>query len=257
MKNELIIKIRQIVFDLQDSFPLMGRPLVLGWRLLDDLKFITEKKILQLKARLGPGDDNFKKEITLFFKKRRAYQSFVHPGFQDIPFLRGGESRFKIIKENLSASGGTLLDIGANLGYFCHQFEEAGFDCYALEENRMLCYFMEKLKKAEGRHFKVIPESVFEYNRNKALVFDVVLALSIFHNFLERQDLYLNLIKLLKRLKPKELFFETDLPGHFQGYYKKYTPDQFVDFIIKNSCLNRAELIGKSEEGRPLYKLTP
>ena len=259
MVNKLIVDIRQFIFGLQDSFPLVGRPLIIAWRLLDNLKFTIQKKVLQLKARFRAGDNQFKKELIVFFEKEKAYQPFLHPDFRDISFLRQGELRFKIIKKNISVSKGTLLDIGANLGYFCHKFEAEGFDCYALEENRMFCYFMEKLKKAENRKFKVIPQSIFEYNKNKELTFDVVLALSVFHNFLERKDLYFNLIKLLKRLKTKELFFETYLPNEFkpEAYYKNYTPDQFVNFIIQNSCFNKAKFIGASEEGRPLYKLTP
>lgn len=254
---KIIIGVKKLIFDLH---------LAAVWRLLANLKFAIGKKTLQLRARLMRGDDQLKKELTLFFKGKKAYQPFTHPGLQDIPFRRGGETRFKIIKENLSLTGGTLLDIGANFGYFCRKFEEEGFDCYAVEENRILCYFMEKLKKAclpagraENKKFKVIPESIFEYKKNQELVFDVILALSIFHNFLEREDLYLNLIKLLKRLKAKELFFETYLPEHFQSanYYKHFAPDEFVDFIIKNSSFSRAKLIGKSEEGRPIYKLTP
>ena len=205
---------------------------------------------------------DFRKELIFFsknYQKGKLYQPLIHPDLQDIPFQRDGEERFKIIKKNLTVQTGTLLDIGANLGYFCHKFEEEGFDCYALEENRMCLYFLEKLKEVENRKFKIIPETLFEYKKNQEINFDVVLALSIFHHFLERKDTYLNLIKLLKRLKTKELFFEVYLPSEFQGrkFYQNYTPDQFVNFIIKNSnCLKQAKLIGKSEKGRPIYKLT-
>ena len=205
----------------------------------------------------------FRKELIFFsknYQKGKLYQPLTHPDLQDILFQRDGEERFKLIKEYLDIKRGTLLDIAANLGYFCHKFEEIGFDCYALEENRMCIYFLEKLKKIENRKFKIISENLFEYKKNQAIVFDVVLALSIFHHFLDRKDTYLNLINFLKRLKTKELFFEPYLPIEFQGRktYQSYTPEQFVNFIIKNSCcLNKAELIGKSEKGRPIYKITP
>jgi len=202
---------------------------------------------------------DFRKELIFFsknYQKGKLYQPLTHPDLQDIPFQRDGEERFKIIKKNLTAQKGTLLDIGANLGYFCHKFEE-GFDCYALEENQMCLYFLERLKKAENRKFKIIPETLFEYKKNQEISFDVVLALSIFHHFLDRKDTYLNLIKLLKRLKTRELFFEAYLPSEFRNkkFYQSYTPEQFVDFIINNSCcLNKAKLIGKSEKGRLIYK---
>lgn len=262
IKNRIIIRTRNFIIDLNDKTPLIGRPLMIVWRFFDDIKSTIEIGILQLKARLMRGDDTLRKELMLFpFKGGGGvYQPIMHPGLQDVPFLRGGESRFKIIQENLSVPRGTLLDIGANLGYFCHKFEDEGFDCYAVEENRMFCYFMEKLKKAENKKFKVISESVFDYQRNKELEFDVILALSVFHNFLLRKDTYFELIKLLKRLKAKELFFETYFFDPLQppkNYYKNYTPDEFVNFIIQNSSFKKAKFIGKSEEGRPFYKLTP
>ncbi|OGZ19993.1 MAG: hypothetical protein A2654_02135 [Candidatus Nealsonbacteria bacterium RIFCSPHIGHO2_01_FULL_43_31] len=203
---------------------------------------------------------DFRKELIAFSKNYQGgelYQPLTHPDLQDIPHHRQDE-RLPMIKNNLSVKNGTLLDIGANLGYFCHKFEDEGLACYALEENRMCLYFLNKLKIAEKRKFKIIPQSIFEYQKNKEIVFDAVLALSIFHHFLEKKDAYLNLIKLLKRLKAKELFFESYVPKEFgsRPFYQKYTPDQFVDFIIANSCFKKAELLGKSIEGRPLYKFT-
>ena len=258
-RNQFIVNARQFIFDLDDKFPILGHPLVIGWRLLDNFKFTIEKKTLQLRAGLLAGDNQFKKELTLFLRGREAYQPLIHSDPQDVPFLREGESRFKIIKENFSIPKGRLLDIGASLGYFCHKFEDEGFDCYAIEEDRMLCYFMEKLKKAEQKKFKIIPQSIFDYKKKKELSFDVVLALSIFHNFLAREDTYFELIKLLKRLKARELFFETYIPDPASpsGYYKDYAPEEFVSFIIQNSCFKKAEFIGESKDGRPLYKFTP
>lgn len=259
MKNEAIIKMRNWIFALRETNKIIAWPFVFNWKVLDGVKFFLEKIGFQLKARLRSGPNQLKKEILVFFGDKKAYQPLILPALSDIPYHRGSELRYGLIKENLGIKSGSLLDIGANLGYFCHKFEDEGFDCYALEENRVLCYFAEKIKKAARKKFKVIPQSIFEYQQNKDLAFDVILALSIFHNLLAREDLYFSLIKLLKRLKPKELFFETYLPSEFKEgkYYKNYAPEEFVDFIIKNSCLTKAELIGQSEDGRPLYKLTP
>lgn len=258
MINKIILKVRRVIFNLRDDFPLIGLPFVFFWNLSDDLKFIIQKNILQLKAGFAPGSDQLKKELAIFFNKKKAYQFINKPEFQGIQFQREGESRFEIIKKNISVSG-TLFDIGASLGYFCHKFESEGFDCYALEADRMLCYFTEKLRKSEGKKFKIIPQSIFDYKRNKELIFDVILALSVFHNFLASKESYLDLIKLLKRLKAKELFFETYVPNSASpsGYYKNLTPEEFVNLIIANSIFKKAEFIGTSENGRPIYKLTP
>jgi len=203
---------------------------------------------------------DFKKKIYFFstnYRKRRLYQRVTHPDLQDIPFTYGDE-RFKVIKENLSIFHGTLLDIGANLGYFCREFEDEGFDCYAVEVNKLYTYFLTKLKKAENRKYKIINKSIFNYKKNQELRFDITLALYIFHHFLKRKNIYLNLINLLKRLKTKELYFGTHNPDEFRGIkvYRNYNPEQFVNFVLENSCLNKAELLIKMNNGRNIYKLT-
>ncbi len=203
---------------------------------------------------------DFKKKIYYFstnYRKRKLYQRVTHPDLQNIPFTYGDE-RFKVIKENLSIFHGTLLDIGANLGYFCREFEDEGFDCYAVEVNKLYTYFLTKLRKAENRKYKIINKSIFNYKKNQELRFDITLALYIFHHFLKRKNAYLNLINLLKRLKTKELYFGTHNPDEFRGIkvYRNYNPEQFVNFILENSCLNKAELLINMNNGRNIYKLT-
>jgi len=203
---------------------------------------------------------DFKKKMYFFsmnYRNRKLYQEITHPDLQTIPFTHG-DLRFNIIKENLSRSKGTLLDIGANLGYFSRKFEDQGFDCYAVEVNKLYIYFLIKLKKAENKSYKIIPTSIFNYKRDQELNFDVVLALNILHHFLKRKNTYFNLIRLLKRLKTKELYFEAHNPKEFRNknVYKNYNPDEFVNFIIENSCLNKAKLLVKMNGGRTIYKLT-
>ena len=52
------------------------------------------------------------------YKDKKIYQRLTHPDLEDIPYKYGDE-RFNLIKANLSAKQGKLLDIGSNLGYFC------------------------------------------------------------------------------------------------------------------------------------------
>jgi len=40
-----------------------------------------------------------------------------------------------------------------------------------------------------------------------------------------------------------------------EGAYVNLSPDDFVEFIIKNSSLEEYKFIGKTPDGRPLYKL--
>ncbi len=199
---------------------------------------------------------NFKKDLSYLSRHGPLYQQSTHPDLQEFPFVYG-DNRFNMIKENISITKGNLLDIGANLGYFCRKFEEIGFDCYAVEANSYYIHFLKKLKKAENKKFKIIKGTIFSYKKNQEITFDVVLALFIFHHFLKRRNTYLNLVKLLNRIKVKELFFGAHNPKSIQNKkeYINYTPDQFVNFILENSCLDKAKFIGKSR-GRSLYKLT-
>lgn len=198
----------------------------------------------------------FRKEILYYARTQggRIYHALTHPDLSDIPLLYG-EERFELIKAQLQVKSGDLLDIGAHWGYFCHKFEEEGFSCYAVEIDTTIRYFLEKLKIAENRKFKIIYGSIFDY-RDKTN-FDVVLALNIFHHFIKTEETYYKLIDLLKRLRMKVMFFQPELPDSPQmiGAYRNFNCDEFVDFIIENSCLNEAIRIGQTENGRPVYRL--
>ncbi|MFX1311011.1 MAG: hypothetical protein ACFFHD_00145 [Promethearchaeota archaeon] len=199
----------------------------------------------------------FKKDLEYFSRQGKLYQKIEHPDLQNFPF-KYGDTRLKLIEEKISRRNGTLLDIGANLGYFCHNFEDLGFDCYAIEVNPIYIYFLKKLKKAESKKFKIITDSIFCYKKNDDLIFDIVLALNVFHNLIIRKKTYLKLIKFLNRLKVKELYFGAHNPNELKNIYtyRNFTPNQFTNFILKNSDLNNVEFIGKTSDGRTLYKLT-
>jgi hypothetical protein len=188
----------------------------------------------------------------------KTHQPMTHPDLDDIPVCHDCEDRFKLIKANVSVKHGRLLDIGANLGYFCHRFEDQGFDCYAVEHYPTEVYFLTKLARAENKRFKIIAESVLDCREIRNTCFDVVLALNTFHHFLKTQESYDKFIDLLKNLQMQELFFESHLAGEtqMQNAYKNYPPEEFVEFIIRNSCLKKADLIGTMTDGRPLYRLT-
>jgi hypothetical protein len=59
---------------------------------------------------------------TLQQPNHALYAPLLHPDLAWIPAHRGHE-RFELIQQALLSAGGTMLDIGCNLGYFCHRFE--------------------------------------------------------------------------------------------------------------------------------------
>lgn len=199
---------------------------------------------------------SFRKEILEYARINggKIYHPITHPDLSDIPSVYGDE-RFKIIQQYLPMKAGTLLDIGAHWGYFCHKFEETGFDCYAVESDTKAIYFLKKLKTAENRKFRVISGSIFDYRGKND--FDVVLALNIFHHFIKTEETFFKLIELLKRLDMKVMFFQPELPGspQMQGAYRNFACDEFVKFILDNSILNEANYIGRTDDRRPIFRL--
>ena len=188
----------------------------------------------------------------------KSYYELPHPDLKDIPTHHNSKAIFNIIKNNLGFEKGRLLDVGPNLsGYFCHKFEERGFDCYAVEHIPSRIYFLKKLKKFNDRKFKIIDKSIFEYDF-KGKKFNVVLALNVFHHFLQTKDTFKKFLQLLKDLDTEELFLQcpTKESPIVKNAYRQYVGDQFAEFIIENSNLNDWEFLGRPEEDdKPMYKL--
>ena len=114
---------------------------------------------------------------------------------------------------------------------------------------------MEKLKDAKEKKFHIIKENIFSFV-NKRNKFDVVLALSIFHWFIRDELTCEKFKKMLRALDIQKMFFQPHSPEHtkMQDSFMKLNPEEFVNFIIENSCLNKYELIGE-EGGRKIYKI--
>ncbi len=126
---------------------------------------------------------DFKNKLLFYAKKQggEIYQKAYHFDLESVPCAYGNE-RFDLIRDNLSLKQGSVLDIGANFGYFCHKLEKLGFDCTAVEINPQEVYFMEKLKIANEDNFKIIQENIFDFRRTEKLNHDLILALYIFHH---------------------------------------------------------------------------
>ena len=221
------------------------------------LKILHQEKIpIEIIIR-HPLWTKFSKEFLRFqYLHGEIYQPLIHPDLT----LKSSytDERYKIIKGNLTFKNGTLLDIGANLGFFCHKFEELGFECYAVEIRPSNVYFMKKLRDIEKKKFTIINKSIFDYKDK--FDFDIILALNIFHHFLREKDLYHKLIKFLGNLKIREMYFQPHDPKEkiMKNAYKNYNNEQFVNFIIKNSCLNNFKQINDISDGRtrPIFKIT-
>jgi SAM-dependent methyltransferase len=191
----------------------------------------------------------------------KLYQPIVHPDLADIPFDEEDhdcQDLMETIKDHLGKKKGVMLDIGANLGFFCHKFEDMGYRCYAVELDPATFRILEKVKIAENKKFEVINKSIFELEFIKNVKFDVIFALNIFHHFLKTKTNYLRLKDLLKNLETDEMFFESHLhhEDQMKDAYVNYTETEFIDFILSHTSLNKSELIYTAKNGRKVFKLS-
>lgn len=188
------------------------------------------------------------------------YQNPVHPDLQDIPSAHGCEDRFAAIRLAVPPGPGTFLDVGANLGWFCHRFEALGYDCVAVELLPQVAIAAERIRDAERRRFEVVQGDLFAVSAAPPLRgkhFDIVLALSIFHHFIKRPDMHAKLEQWLHALDADAMIFEPHRPEEPQmaDAFRNYDERQFVAFILGASCLNRAQLLHRCDDGRPIYLL--
>lgn len=183
-------------------------------------------------------------------------QKFHHPDLQDISDGYECEERFEAMKKHLKSKSGDVLDLGANFGFFCQCFEGLGYDCTAVEWNDELVYFLQKLKRAEKSNFEIINGNALDIF-DKRHSYDVVLAINIFHHFLEKESDYNKLITMLKNIDMREMFFEHPGPREntSSNVYMNFEDDQFIDLILSNTALVHYKKILDCREGRSLYYL--
>jgi len=201
----------------------------------------------------------FKNELREYSKIEvggKLYQKAYHFDLEDIPYIYD-ESRIKLVKNSTSLTKGTVLDIGAYFGLHSHELERLGFECWAVESNLPRIYFMEKLREANRDSFKIIKKSIFDFKKKGEIKFDMVIAIYIFHHFLKTKSDYEKLKDFLQRLNCREMFLGTHNPKEFETkeVYTNYGPEEFSDFVLANSCLEKKELIKEYKNGRRLYKL--
>jgi 2-polyprenyl-3-methyl-5-hydroxy-6-metoxy-1,4-benzoquinol methylase len=188
------------------------------------------------------------------------YQPILHPDFLGIPIKPDNKCQetYDAIKSHLTKKNGIMLDIGANMGFFCHKFEDLGYQCYAIENDPNTFKILKRIRDAENKRFVVSRESIFETDVAKKIHFDLVLALNILHHFLKTKKLFYNLKKLLKVLDTDKMFFSA---AHFReeqmrNAYQNYSEPRFVEFILKHTTLSKSEKILVGRGGRQVYKLS-
>jgi 2-polyprenyl-3-methyl-5-hydroxy-6-metoxy-1,4-benzoquinol methylase len=226
---------------------------ILGIKYVPVLVFVRHKKWQKFR--------DFVISYAQTLPRAKMYQPIVHPDLSDIPYDledHNCQDLMRAIKHHLKKESGTMLDIGANLGYFCHKFENLGYQCWAVEQDPVTFEILRKIRIAEAKKFEVINKSIFEVDSVKKMKFDVILALNIFHHFLKEEKTFLQLKQLLRNLDTEEMFFEAHQyhEEQMRDAYMNFTGPEFVDFILKNTSLVKSEVIYTAKNGRVVFKLS-
>src|SRR5207248_1075725 len=121
----------------------------------------------QILVRVGsrhPAWLRFRDEILAYAAAHggHTYKPLLHPDLRDIP-NEHSDARFELIRSHLPLQTGSLLDIGAHWGYFCHRFEDLGFRCLAVESEPSAVYFLDRLRRAEGKHFRILGADILTF----------------------------------------------------------------------------------------------
>lgn len=194
----------------------------------------------------------YKVNEQIWGDKYKTYQPINHVDFSDFK-SEWSNYRVELIKKHISTDCHTLLDIGALWGQFCFELETPNLHCTAVEMNSSFVYIMQKLRQALDINISILEDDIFNLQYS---CYDVILAVNIFHHFLKRKETYDKLTSFLKNLQAKEMYFQPHNPdeGQMKNAYINYDKQQFIQYILDNSCFTSCQEIGE-ENGRKLYKL--
>lgn len=196
--------------------------------------------------------DNFESFLKQEWKgmKEDIYQPAEHIEFQDLKPV-WGDYRYKVIRENMFITKGTLLDVGALFGHFCHKFEDDGLYCTAVENNPEYIKYLKKFKEAGHRKFKIEENSLFNLIHYQ---YDVILVLNILHHFLKTKEGYNLLIPFLQKIDTKEMFVQIPTQGENQmvNSFIPYDQNSFLKLLSETTKMAYIK-IGE-EHDRPIFK---
>ena len=206
-----------------------------------------------------PAWAGFRAELLAYARSEGGslYQPALHCDLGDIPSSERCEERWRLISPHLVGGGGTVLDIGANLGFFDNRLEDLGYECIAIDSDATAAYFMRHIRDANRHHFEIITDSVSSNRSIRGRHYDVVLALSVLHHFLKTSRDYASLECLLDELDCEEMFFEPHVEGEPQmaGAYAGLTPEAFTQLVARRTGLTMIEALGESSNRRKVYHL--
>ena len=207
-----------------------------------------------------PEWEAFRERLIAYGGRRQGkiYQRLVHPDLADLRASQDDDRLALVVRalDGVPPDGKRLIDIGAQWGQVSRAMEDLGFTVTAVEANPASAAIAARLRDATERRYEVWEGSVFDFPRIEEQ--DVVVALNIFHHFLKTQDAFEGLVSILDRMSADVIIFAAyvhDSGSDFKGAYRSFPPAEFARFVAEHSGLPQIDLVGKSHDGRHIYRL--
>jgi hypothetical protein len=186
------------------------------------------------------------------------YQPALHPDLAAVPAALPCQDRWTMLEPIARSRPGRMLDLGANLGYFDHRFERLGWTCTAVESDPILARFLTSIRDARGLRFEVVNDS-FVSGCLEGRRYDLVLALSIFHHFLQTRQDFISLERFLRRLDADEMVLEPPRTDETLSRRPYITMDPFglAQLVAEWMDMTDITCLGQAPAtGRHVYRLS-
>ena len=166
---------------------------------------------------------------------------------------RSCQDRLKVIADRIHPNS-NVYDLGCQIGYFSFSLAEKGHTVKGYELESILVKIANLIKKYNGLNdnpifqmFKVTSQSVEQLPEA-----DYVLFLSVLHHIIgyEGYDEGLKVLKAIKRITRRNLFFETGQSNEKGLWWSDKLPDmgedpkEFLVQMLQDAGFENAEIIG-------------
>ncbi len=204
----------------------------------------------------------FKEQLAHYARSQPSgalSQPLTHPDLASIPADQESSGQVEAIVSRLGLTSGRVLDLGGNLGLFCHRLEELGLDCVAFEGDEQAARILSKLRDAEKKRF-VVRQSSFLSDDDDIMrqEYDLVLAMKSLRPLLHEGAQLDSLTSFLGRLNARRVALEARAadqdPLASEG--NASSSDELVALVMREVGLSRVECLLEGEKGGRLLLLS-
>lgn len=225
-----------------------------GFHRLSILRFINYgQSIPAIVSKRSSYWTDLKERVAIFNNGQNLYQPPLHPDFNDWHIWRKDTpDRYNIILRELDKPPKTILDIGANEGYFSFNLVKEGYDVIALEYQNERAFLISQLSRALGLPLKIEITDWQDYKPKDNIGYMIHLS-TFHHSFLHNED---KAIKSLDYLSSKipVLFFSmaTSQESKMKDSSFHITRNNIITMITTSTNYNKCNVLDR--RFRPIFK---